>query len=182
MSKLNLAQQEAQQLKEQSKKNDYIKKMIQDEIKDQKRSKRDEVRQVEDIIRDKLGQYKDLKVKFSKDNYQQRMAQVSTMMMQKSEEIQNLEAMESHKLQALQMTKKIEEERITKFERFMDTQKQLQERRLNQQMERLHADKIKYRSPISMQNTSTICIVKGGAARIRKDSVETDQNPTPTKE
>ena len=28
MSKLNLAQQEAQHLKEQSKKNDYIKKMI----------------------------------------------------------------------------------------------------------------------------------------------------------
>ena len=68
------------------------------------------------------------------------------------------------------MTKKIEEERITKFERFMETQKQLQERRLNQQMERLHADKIKYRSPISMQNTSTISIYKGGASRIRKDS------------
>jgi hypothetical protein len=72
------------------------------------------------------------------------------------------------------MTKKIEEERITKFERFMETQKLHQERRLNQQMERLHADKIKYRSPINMQNTSTMSGVKGGAARIRKDSVEKD--------
>jgi hypothetical protein len=39
-------------------------------------------------------------------------------------------------------------------------------------MERLHADKIKYRSPINMQNSSTISVAKGGAARIRKDSVE----------
>ena len=44
--------------------------MIQHEIRDQKRSKRDEVRQVEESIRDKMHQYKDLKVKFSKDIYQ----------------------------------------------------------------------------------------------------------------
>ena len=132
--------------------------MIHDEIRDQKRSKRDEVRMVEGNIREKIFHYKESRVKQSKEIYQQRVVQVSTMMVQKSEEIQNLEALESHKLQALQMTKKLEEERITKFEKFMETQKQMQERRLNQQMEKLYADKIKYRSPINLNNTSTMSV------------------------
>ena len=49
------------------------------------------------------------------------MAQVSTMVAQRSEEIQNLEALENHKLSSLQMTKMLEEERITKFEKFIET-------------------------------------------------------------
>jgi hypothetical protein len=74
------------------------------------------------------------------------------------------------------MTKKLEEDRITKFEKFMETQKQMQERRLNQQMEKLQADKIKYRSPINLNNTSTMSI--GRSVPMRKDSLE----PSPARE
>ena len=69
VSKMTLAQQEARQLKEQSQKNDYIKKMIHDEIRDQKRSKRDEVRMVEGNIREKIYHYKESRLKQSKDIY-----------------------------------------------------------------------------------------------------------------
>jgi hypothetical protein len=69
VSKMTLAQQEARQLKEQSQKNDYIKKMIHDEIRDQKRSKRDEVRMVEGNIREKICHYKESRLKQSKDIY-----------------------------------------------------------------------------------------------------------------
>ena len=73
------------------------------------------------------------------------------------------------------MTKKLEEERITKFEKFMETHKQMQERRLHQQIEKLHADKVKYRSPINMNNTSTLGVGRG--AMIRKDSTESSHSP-----
>ena len=100
-------------------------------------------------------------------------------MFQKTEEISSLEALESQKLQGLQVTRKLEEERITKFESFIETNKQRQERRLKEQLERLREDKIKYRSPINVyQHMSTLSgdKVKPGIQYQFEDSTQNTRN------
>ena len=101
MSKMNFAKDEATKLKEQSKRNDFIKKMIQSEMVDQKKQKRDEVRQMEDQTREKINTIKEFKVKLSKDIYQSRVNQVTSLVQQKSEEIMTLEELENLRLQNL---------------------------------------------------------------------------------
>jgi len=57
------------------------------------------------------------------------------------------------------MTKKLEEEKINKFEQIIETSKQMQERRLQEQMQRLEQKKKEYRlreSPNNFQSTSVI--------------------------
>ena len=57
------------------------------------------------------------------------------------------------------MTKKIEEEKINKFEQIIETSKQMQERRLQEQMQRLEQKKKEYRlreSPNIFNSTSVI--------------------------
>lgn len=101
MSKMNFAKDEATKLKEQSKRNDFIKKMIQSEMVDQKKQKRDEVRQMEDQTREKINTIKEFKVKLSKDIYQSRMNEVTSLVQKKSEEIMTLEELENLRLQNL---------------------------------------------------------------------------------
>lgn len=101
MSKMNFARDEATKLKEQSKRNDFIKKMIQSEMVDQKKQKRDEVRQMEDQTREKINTIKEFKVKLSKDIYQSRVNEVTSLVQQKSEEIMTLEELENLRLQNL---------------------------------------------------------------------------------
>ena len=74
MSKISFTREEANKLKEQSKRNDHIKKLFQNETIDQKKQKRDEVRQMENQTRDKINTIKEQKVKLSKDIYQSRVA------------------------------------------------------------------------------------------------------------
>ena len=101
MSKMNFAKDEATKLKEQSKRNDFIKKMIQSEMVDQKKQKRDEVRLMEDQTREKINTIKEFKVKLSKDIYQSRVNEVTSLVQQKSEEIMTLEELENLRLQNL---------------------------------------------------------------------------------
>ncbi len=77
MSKMNFAKDEATKLKEQSKRNDIIKKMIHTEIVEQKKHKRDGVRQMEEQTREKINELKEFKVKLSKDIYKSRVNEVS---------------------------------------------------------------------------------------------------------
>ncbi len=77
MSKMNFAKDEAAKLKEQSKRNDIIKKMIQTEIVEQKKQKRDGVRQMEEQTREKINELKEFKVKLSKDIYRSRVNEVT---------------------------------------------------------------------------------------------------------
>ena len=98
---MNFAKDEATKLKEQSKRNDFIKKMIQSEMVDQKKQKRDEVRQMEDQTREKINTIKEFKVKLSKDIYQSRVNEVTSLVQQKSEEIMTLEELENLRLQNL---------------------------------------------------------------------------------
>jgi DNA repair protein RadC len=71
-----------------------------------------------------------------------------------------LEELENLRLQTLQQTKKLEEEKINKFEQIIETSKQMQERRLQEQMQRLEQKKKEYRmreSPLNnYQSTSVI--------------------------
>ena len=98
---MNFAKDEATKLKEQSKRNDFIKKMIQSEMVDQKKQKRDEVRQMEDQTREKINTIKEFKVKLRKDIYQSRVNEVTSLVQQKSEEIMTLEELENLRLQNL---------------------------------------------------------------------------------
>ncbi len=57
------------------------------------------------------------------------------------------------------MTKKLEEEKINNFEQIIESSKQIQERRLKEQMQRLQQKKQEYRlrgSPLNFQSTSVI--------------------------
>ena len=57
------------------------------------------------------------------------------------------------------MTKKLEEEKINKFEQIIETSKQMQERRLKEQMQRLEQKKKEYRTrefPHNLYSTSVI--------------------------
>jgi hypothetical protein len=74
LSKISFTREEATKLKEQSRRNDYISKLLQNETIDQKKQKRDEVRQMENQTRDKINTIKEQKVKLSKDIYQSRVA------------------------------------------------------------------------------------------------------------
>jgi hypothetical protein len=46
-----------------------VKKLLQNEVVDQKKQKRDEVREMENQTREKINTIKELKVKLSKDIY-----------------------------------------------------------------------------------------------------------------
>ena len=46
-----------------------VKKLLQNEVADQKKQKRDEVREMENQTREKINTIKELKVKLSKDIY-----------------------------------------------------------------------------------------------------------------